>query len=116
MAAGLAGGCGARGPGPASGSLLLSQTWRGPGGAGGGAGARAGLSDQAAATRAAGAERRRDGGVCSNVSGRARQPAVAPAPGSPARWRQAEPSEVRGGPLGSERRGSRGGGREAGRD
>lgn len=69
-AAGLVGGCGARGPSPAAGSLLLFLKH----GAGPGAQVAApgpGFPGLAAATRAAGGEGRRGRGVCPNVAGRA---------------------------------------------
>lgn len=102
-AAGLAGDRGARGPGLASGSLLLFLKH----GAGPGAQVVApgpGFPGGAAATRAAGGERRRGGGVCPSTGGRARQ---SPVSASPLRWRRAVQSEVGGCPLGRSGRGPR---------
>lgn len=115
-AAGLAGSFGVRGPGPASGSLLLFLKH----GAGPGAQVAApgpGFPGLAAASRVAGGQRRRGRGVGLSSGERARQPAAAAAAGS-----------SRGGGVGRSRpgswaalwgasgRGPRGGGCETGRD
>lgn len=103
-AAGLAGDRGVRGPGLASGSLLLFLKH----GAGPGAQVVApgpGFPGGAAATRAAGGERRPGGGVCPSLCGRAGQ---SPVSASRVRWRRAVQSEVGGCPLGRSGHGPRG--------
>lgn len=75
---GAGGGCGARRPGPASGSLLLFlKHGAGPGAQVAAPGRRPDFKCLAAATRAAGGRPRRGEGVGSSAGGRARQPAAA---------------------------------------
>lgn len=78
-AAGVVGDCGARGPGLASGSLLLFlKHGAGPGAQVAAPGPGPGFPGRPVATRAAGGEGRRGGGVCPSVGGRDPQPVSGP--------------------------------------